>query len=83
MGVLLTLLSHALGDGFGATDVSGICQTDPETLRHAMKKVFGELLFNGFVLWSTWFSVTAISVWAVHWTPHWGSPVRQRTQVRL
>lgn len=62
MGVFLTLLSHAIADGFGATDGFGICQTNPETLRRAVKKFFSELIINAFVLWNTWFSVAAFSV---------------------
>jgi hypothetical protein len=60
--VLLTLLSHAIADGFGAMDVSGICQSNPGVLWLAMQKVLCELIFDEVILWKTWFCVATFSV---------------------
>ncbi|CZR59515.1 uncharacterized protein PAC_09407 [Phialocephala subalpina] len=60
--VLLTLLSHAITDGFGAVDVSGICQSKIELPSLAMQKVLSELIFDKRVLWRTWFSIAALNV---------------------
>jgi hypothetical protein len=60
--ILVTLLSHAITDGFGAVDVSGISQAKIEIQSLAMQKVLSELIFDKRVVWKTWFSVASFNV---------------------
>jgi hypothetical protein len=54
---VLLSISHALAEGFGATDVSG--SGDPESILKGMVTVFSELLQRKQVRWDSWFNLAS------------------------
>lgn len=59
--MFLRLISHGIAEGFGAPDVSGICNSYPEAAERAIRKLIAELIYEEIVLWNTWFSVAAFN----------------------
>jgi hypothetical protein len=57
ISAVLLYISHAIADGFGATDVSGTRQAEP--LMAATLNVFSEILRRQQIRWDSWFSVAA------------------------
>lgn len=56
---LLFLLAHGIADSFGLDDTSGL--VDLESQKDALHLVLAELIFQGAVLWNTWFSFIALT----------------------
>ncbi|KAG8677780.1 hypothetical protein FPOAC2_03921 [Fusarium poae] len=55
---LFILLAHAISEGFGAVDVSGL--TKPDDVVGSMFELFYQLIFKELLQWSDWFSVVTI-----------------------
>ncbi|KAF2268572.1 hypothetical protein CC78DRAFT_565446 [Lojkania enalia] len=63
---LLLLLSHGIVDSFGLDDTSGLA--DIESEREALRIIFAELVFQGVVLWNTWFALAALAFLGGKWS---------------
>ena len=55
---LLTVIAHAIAEGFGVRSASGL--TDERLIKWSMAKLLHELTFRQTVLWDTWFTLAAI-----------------------
>ncbi|KAI9858618.1 MAG: hypothetical protein M1813_007423 [Trichoglossum hirsutum] len=66
--LLFNLLTHAIADGFGAPDVSGLC--DPKVQQAGLQRLFAELIMDGHVIWDTWFAVAASTYLGCPWNIH-------------
>jgi hypothetical protein len=58
LALLLTLLAHAIAEGLGAHDVSGL--VDSAVLQSSMQSLFSELIVRNWVLWDSWFAVASV-----------------------
>jgi len=64
---LLLLLAHAVADGFGADDVSGM--VDFRIQKFAVCELFSDFINEGVLLWDTWFGLAALTYLGGNWSP--------------
>ncbi|EXA32058.1 hypothetical protein FOVG_16725 [Fusarium oxysporum f. sp. pisi HDV247] len=57
---LFILVAHAISEGLGAVDVSGL--TKPDDVVKSMFELFHELIFSELLQWSDWFSVVTAGI---------------------
>ncbi|KAL6722205.1 hypothetical protein ACLMJK_001312 [Lecanora helva] len=62
---LLALLAHTIADGFGAPDVSGLVEAKDR--KAGFQRLFTELIWDGLVVWDTWFTFAASTFLGCAW----------------
>lgn len=63
---LLLLIAHAIADGFGANDVSGMIDFRFQKL--AVCELFSDFINDGVLLWDTWFGLAALTYLGGNWS---------------